>query len=219
MFVADRMIANPVTIAPDTTVNTAKELMKEHNFRRLPVVENEKLIGWVTENDLRQVAPSSATTLSVYEVNYLLAKLKIRDVMRKDLIVAREDAPIEDAALLMLRHKIGGMPVVNSEEKLVGVITETDLFKAFLDMSGVSSGTMTRFTLKAEDKVGLLEALGGLFARQEMSISSISCYTHERGEAQIVLRVEGEHEKAQAAIPDIERLGIQIVAVHHLNGE
>jgi len=163
MFVADRMITNPVTIAPDTTVNTAKELMKEHNFRRLPVVENEKLMGWVTENDLRQVAPSSATTLSVYEVNYLLAKLKIRDVMRKELIVAREDAPIEDAALLMLRHKIGGMPVVNSEEKLVGVITETDLFKAFLDMSGVSSGTMTRFTLKAEDKVGLLEALGFFF--------------------------------------------------------
>lgn len=219
MFVADRMTENPVAITPSTAVTTAKELMKEHNFRRLPVVEKEKLVGWVTENDLRQVAPSSATTLSVYEVNYLLAKLKISDVMKKDLIVVHEDSPIEEAALLMMRHKIGGLPVLDREEKLVGVITETDVFKAFLDMSGVSSGDATRFTLRAVDKVGLLASLGSIFAGLDLSIYSISSYTDGKGDMHMILRIDGIHDKAVSAIPDIEDMGIEIVAVHHLTGE
>ena len=82
MFVADRMTPNPVTISPETTVTTAQEMMRKNHFRRLPVMDGEKLVGWVTEEDLRQVAPSSATTLSVYEINYLLAKLKIVDVIQ-----------------------------------------------------------------------------------------------------------------------------------------
>lgn len=220
MFVADRMTANPVAITPATAVTTAKELMQGHDFRRLPVVEKEKLVGWVTDNDLRQVAPSSATTLSVYEVNYLLAKLKIGDVMKKDLITVQVDAPIEEAALLMLHHKIGGLPVLDDKERLVGVITETDLFKAFLDLSGVSTGeATTRFTLTATDKVGLLEALGGLFARKGMSIFSLSSYTDPAGKAHMILRVEGDNEKAVEAIPDIKNLGVEVVAVHHLTAK
>ena len=101
MFVADRMTPNPMTISPDTTVIAAQEMMKNNHFRRLPVMDGGKLVGWVTEEDLRQVAPTSATTLSVYDINYLLAKLKIADVMIKDVIVVKADAPIEEAALLL----------------------------------------------------------------------------------------------------------------------
>ena len=128
MFVADRMTKNPVTISPETSVSHAHELMRNKKFRRLPVVEGEKLVGWVTERDLREVSPSSATTLSVYEMNYLLSKLKIADVMQKDLVTVPVDAAVEEAALLMYRHKIGGMPVLDGNQHLVGIITETDFF-------------------------------------------------------------------------------------------
>ena len=217
MFVADRMTPNPMTISPDTTVIAAQEMMKNNHFRRLPVMDGGKLVGWVTEEDLRQVAPSSATTLSVYEINYLLAKLKIADVMIKDVIVVKADAPIEEAALLMLQYKIGGMPVLDSEEK-VGVITETDIFKAFLEMSGVATDKTTRFTLKVSDKVGVLEALGGLFARKGLSIASIAVYQTTEDAVKLILRVRGAEEETRAAIPDIEDLGIEIVAVHFLAG-
>lgn len=218
MFVADRMTPNPVTISPDTTVTAAKEMMKNNHFRRLPVMDQERLVGWVTEDDLRQVAPSSATTLSVYEINYLLAKLKVSDVMIKDVIVVKADAPIEEAALLMLQHKIGGMPVLDAEEKVVGVVTETDIFKAFLEMSGVATQKTTRFTLKVTDKVGVLEALGGLFARKDLSIASIAVYQTAEDAVKLILRVRGDEAETRAAIPDIENLGIEIVAVHYLDG-
>ncbi len=218
MFVADRMTPNPVTISPDTTVTAAQEMMKNNRFRRLPVMDGEKLVGWVTEEDLRQVAPSSATTLSVYEINYLLAKLKIVDVMIKDVIVVKADAPIEEAALLMLQYKIGGMPVLDADEKVVGVVTETDIFKAFLEMSGVATDKTTRFTLKVSDRVGVLEALGGLFARKGLSIASIAVYQTTEDAVKLILRVRGAEEETRAAIPDIENLGIEIIAVHFLAG-
>lgn len=219
MFVFDRMTKNPVAITPGTPVTTAGELMRENRFRRLPVIEKEKLVGWVTDDDLRQVAPSSATTLSIYEMNYLLAKLKIEEVMKKDLITVQEDAPIEEAALLMMHNKIGGLPVLNQEEKLVGVITETDIFKAFLDMSGVSKGDATRFTLRAVDKIGVLASVGRIFADLGLSIRSFAQYLNGDGEVQMVVRIYGDHETALKAVPEFEKLGIQVVAVHSLSEE
>ncbi len=215
MFVADRMTKNPVTISPETSVSHAHELMRNKKFRRLPVVEGEKLVGWVTERDLREVSPSSATTLSVYEMNYLLSKLKISDVMQKDLVTVPVDAAVEEAALLMYRHKIGGMPVLDGNQHLVGIITETDIFRAFLDMMDVVHGA-TRFTLQSEDKIGVFAALSGLFARKGLSISSVTNYPGPDGSAYIVVRVPGDHDTAKEAVPDIELLGLKIIAINQL---
>ena len=128
MFIINRMTKNPITVTPDTKVDEAALLMKKHKFRRLPVVEGEKLVGFLSDRDIMKVAPSPATTLSKYEINSLLAKMCVSDIMQKDVVSVSVDATIEEAALLMCTHKIGGMPVISSVGAVVGVITETDIF-------------------------------------------------------------------------------------------
>ena len=101
MFVFNRMTANPITITPDTTVSDASELMRTHKFRRLPVVRDGKLVGIITDRDLREVAPSPATTLSIFELNYLLAKMQVKDIMKTNVLTILPTATIEEAALVL----------------------------------------------------------------------------------------------------------------------
>lgn len=163
MFVANRMTKNPITVTPDTKVDEAAALMKKHHFRRLPVVADGKLVGFLNDKDIMQVAPSPATTLSRYEITSLLAKICIKDIMQKEVISVDEDATIEEAALLMCNNKIGGLPVVSSVGTVVGVITETDIFKALVDVMGLNDGT-TRLTLEVDNKVGVVQDVAGVFA-------------------------------------------------------
>ncbi|MGQ9813701.1 MAG: CBS domain-containing protein [Candidatus Roseilinea sp.] len=128
-LIRDWMTTSPVTIGPKTTVPEAHKLMKERGFRRLPVVdEHNRLIGIVTLSDLREAGPSSATTLSIFELNYLLAQLTVDKIMTRDVITVPLDATIRDAARLMLKHEVGALPVMDGD-KLVGIITESDIFR------------------------------------------------------------------------------------------
>ena len=127
MFVINRMTKNPMTVTADTKVDEVAHLMKKHNFRRLPVVDDGKLVGFLSDSDLMRVAPSPATTLSRYEINSLLAKICVRDIMKKDVVSVNVGATIEEAALIMYKNKIGGMPVVSNMGAVVGVVTETDI--------------------------------------------------------------------------------------------
>ncbi len=129
-LVRDWMSSPPITINLEATLPEACELLREHKIRRLPVVDDEgNLVGIVTRGDLRGAQPSEATTLSIWELNYLLAKLKIKEIMTPDPITIREDATIEDAAQLMIDYKVSGLPVVNAQGELVGMITESDIFR------------------------------------------------------------------------------------------
>ncbi len=127
-LVKDWMTPDPVTIAPSTTLPEANRLMKECNIRRLPVVENGRLVGIVTLGDIREASPSAATALSIYELNYLLSRLTVGQIMTRDPIIITPDTSIEAAARLMLEHKIGGLPVVDGT-RVVGIITESDIFR------------------------------------------------------------------------------------------
>jgi acetoin utilization protein AcuB len=130
------MTANPVTITADTSVPDALRLMRERQVRRLPVLDGRgRLAGIVSEKDLLNASPSPATSLSIWEIHYLLAKLKVESVMTREVLTVSEDAPIEDAARIMIDRKIGGLPVMR-DQALVGIITETDLFTAFLALLG-----------------------------------------------------------------------------------
>lgn len=189
MFVASRMTANPIAVAPETSVASARSLMKEHNFRRLPVVKDGKLVGIVTDRDLREVSASPATTLSVHELNYLLAKMLIRDVMRKNVITIRSDATIEEAALIMYKEKIGGLVVVDEQGAVVGIITETDIFKCFVDVMGLTEGK-TRITLGVSDKVGVLHEITGVFQELGISINSMVLLNGPDGKAQDIIRAD-----------------------------
>ena len=136
MLVGDRMSHPVITVPPDMPVVDALNLMRVEHIRRTPVVDDKgKLVGIVSDKDLLNASPSAATTLSVWEINYLLSKITVADVMTKEVVTITEDTPIEEAARIMADNKIGGLPVTR-DSKVVGIITETDLFKILLEMMG-----------------------------------------------------------------------------------
>ena len=186
MFVINRMTKNPMTVTADTKVDEVAHLMKKHNFRRLPVVDDGKLVGFLSDSDLMRVAPSPATTLSRYEINSLLAKICVRDIMKKDVVSVNVGATIEEAALIMYKNKIGGMPVV-SNMGAVGVITETDIFKTFVDVMGLADGK-TRITLEVTDKIGVVKDIAEIFGQAGVSIDSLITCKKEDNKYEIVIR-------------------------------
>lgn len=187
MFVINRMTKNPMTVTADTKVDEVAHLMKKHNFRRLPVVDDGKLVGFLSDSDLMRVAPSSATTLSRYEINSLLAKICVRDIMKKDVVSVNVDATIEEAALIMYKNKIGGMPVVSNMGAVVGVITEIDIFKTFVDVMGLADGK-TRITLEVTDKIGVVKDIAEIFGQAGVSIDSLITCKKEDNKYEIVIR-------------------------------
>lgn len=187
MFVINRMTKNPMTVTADTKVDEVAHLMKKHNFRRLPVVDDGKLVGFLSDSDLMRVAPSPATTLSRYEINSLLAKICVRDIMKKDVVSVNVDATIEEAALIMYKNKIGGMPVVSNTGDVVGVITETDIFKTFVDVMGLADGK-TRITLEVTDKIGVVKDIAEIFGQAGVSIDSLITCKKEDNKYEIVIR-------------------------------
>ena len=188
MFVAKRMTPNPITVESDTSVMDAADLMHAKKIRRLPVIDNGKLVGIVTDRDLREVGPSPATSLSVHELNYLLAKMKISDVMTKSVLTVSVDATIEEAALLMYKNKIGAVVAIDQAGKVVGIITETDIFKLFVDLMGLPSG-MTRITLDVTDQVGVLSEITAIFRDENINIKSLTTFSTD-GKAELVIRAD-----------------------------
>jgi acetoin utilization protein AcuB len=179
MHVRSRMTRNPITITKQTTIAEALELMRKHNIRRLPVMEKDKLIGIVTDRDLSEVSPSPATSLSVFEINYLLAKMKISDVLPKhqEIFTIEPDAYVEEAAIIMREHKVSALPVLEYG-KLVGIITETNIFDAFIDLLGVKE-TGCRITLEVEDKPGILANVTEIIRSEGTNISRVAVFREE----------------------------------------
>ena len=130
MRVRELMTATPITVAPESTVVDARHLMATRRFRHLLVVDGERLVGIVTDRDIRLTLPSLATSLSVWELNYLLARLTVKDVMSRSVITIGADRDAAEAARIMVEHKIGALPVLEGE-RLVGIVTETDFLRAF----------------------------------------------------------------------------------------
>ena len=208
MFIINRMTKNPITVTPDTKVDEAALLMKKHKFRRLPVVEGEKLVGFLSDRDIMKVAPSPATTLSKYEINSLLAKMCVSDIMQKDVVSVSVDATIEEAALLMCTHKIGGMPVISSVGAVVGVITETDIFKTFVDVMGLADGK-TRLTLEVQNEPGTVKEIAEIFTELGLNIDSLITCKKEDGKYEIVIR--GDFVAAQSLTGRLEDKGFKVI--------
>jgi acetoin utilization protein AcuB len=140
MIVEKRMTRNPITVHPETAVIDAQSLMRREKISRLPVVDKAgRLVGIVSEKDLIYASPSRVSTLDVYEMHSLLAKLTVETVMKKKVITIEGDTPVEDAARIMVDNDIGGLPVMKGG-KLVGIITESDIFKMFLELFGTRRG-------------------------------------------------------------------------------
>jgi acetoin utilization protein AcuB len=154
MFVGERMSHPVISITPDTPIHDAEILFKKEHISRAPVMQNGKLVGIVSECDLLNASSSSVTSLSVWELNYLLSKITVKQVMTKKVKTIDINTPIEEAARIMADTKIGGLPVLR-DGKVVGMITETDLFKAFLEFMGARQKAL-RVTAIIENKPGQL---------------------------------------------------------------
>ena len=157
MVVKERMKRDPVTVKKDDSFRYALKLIRKEGIRHLPVVENKRVVGIVTDRDLRQAAPSPATTLEVHELNFLLERLRIEAIMTKKVITIGQETNLLEAARLLLTHKIGCLPVVDRDE-LVGIITEGDMLRALVDMVQRAEGEPTT-EFMIEDRPGALEAV------------------------------------------------------------
>ncbi|MBF1703068.1 MAG: CBS domain-containing protein [Streptococcus sanguinis] len=194
MAVKDFMTRKVVYISPNTTIAHAADMMREQKLHRLPVIENDQLVGLVTEGTIAEASPSKATSLSIYEMNYLLNKTKVGDVMIRDVVTISQFASLEDATYLMLKNKIGILPVVDNEQ-LYGVITDRDIFKAFLEVSGYGEeGVRLRFV--TENKVGVLEQIIRLLVEENLNISNTVNIPRKDGKVVIEVQLAGNIDTA-----------------------
>jgi CBS domain-containing protein len=131
--VREWMTSPVISVPPSTPISTAHQLMKEHGIRRLPVVEHDEVIGIITLGDVREASPSDATTLSIWEMNYLWAQLNVEKVMSRKVITAHPGDPLLDIAQIMLEKKLSGLPVIDERSHLVGIITESDIFRMLVE--------------------------------------------------------------------------------------
>ncbi len=178
MNVGRCMTKNPVTISPDVSVPDAQALMRREKIHRLPVLDKAgKLLGIVTSSDLIHASASSATSLDIYELNYLISKLKVETVMTKKPLSVSEDLPIEEAARIMADNNISGLPVLRGEV-LIGIITESDLFKLFIELFGARH-VGVRLTVLMPEKKGELAALAGAVAKAGGNIVSLATFDGE----------------------------------------
>ncbi len=166
MFVKYWMKSDPITVSADTLVIDAKKIMRNHKIRRLPVLKGAKLIGIVTLSGLREAQPSKATSLSIHELNYLLAKMTVGEIMTREVITCPPDMTMEKAAVLGTKYRVGALPVLENG-RLVGIITESDIYRAFLQMLGATHKESTRITIdnfpKEQDEIiKIIKTLDGL---------------------------------------------------------
>lgn len=187
MYVKNRMTKNPITIAANAPITDAVALMKEKNLRRVPVVDGDKVVGVLTQGDIQTVSPTKATSLSIFEINYLLSKLTVKDAMTKTPITIESDSLLEEAAVIMRQKRIGTLPVTE-KGKLVGIITESDIFDAFIDLLGFKD-VGSRITVEVQDVPGVMAHIAEIYKSFNVNISHIAVY-RENGTSDIVIRSE-----------------------------
>ena len=161
MLVKNWMSKKVITIDADDSMQDAMSLLKEHGIRRLPVMKKGKLVGIVTDRDLKKASASDATTLEIHELLYLLTAVKVKDIMTKDPITVPPDYTVEETAQVLLEGKISGAPVVDDSGKVVGVITQSDLFRVLMSLTGIENGGI-QFGLQVEDRAGSIKEVADI---------------------------------------------------------
>lgn len=210
MAVRDFMTRKVIYISPDTTIAHAADLMREQDIHRLPVIEHDKLVGLVTEGTIAEASPSKATTLSIYEMNYLLNKTTVKDVMIRDVITVSQFASLEDAVYLMFKHKVGILPVMDNGQ-MSGVITDRDVFKAFLKVSGYGEDGV-RIRCLVEDRAGILGTVLRIISELGYNVANTVQIDTNPGQAIIEVQIEGKvdeatlKEKLQVAAIEVESI-------------
>lgn len=192
MFVADWMTRQVITVGPADSVSHAMLVMKEKRIKHLPVVVNGALLGVLSDRDIKAYTPSKATALDVYEINYLLARAAVKEAMGSRLVTTTPEAPVEEAALLMLENDIGCLPVLEGDV-LVGIISDRDIFRSLVDITGVRYGGH-RICITVADQPGTIRDVADIVRRHRFRLRSILS-SHEgvpKGSRRVVIRTSDE---------------------------
>ncbi len=211
MLVKNRMSPNPVTIKTETNLKEALDLVRSNPFRHLPVLdENDKLVGIVTEKSLVYASPTPSTTLSVFEVDYILSRTKIGQIIQGEVISVGPNLPIEEAARMMIDHRIGCLPVVE-DDKLIGIISDTDIFRVFVEGLGGGHPSL-RITVLIQEAVGSLSRITNHVADLGGNIHSLGTFWGERPEERLIA-FRLEEVDRETILQALEADDIQIVDV------
>jgi len=164
MLVTNWMSKNIITVDENDSMQDAMKLLKEHDIRMLPVMKKGKLVGIVTDRDLKKASASDATTLEIHELFYLLTRIKVKNIMTKEVITVPPDFTVEETAQVLQKNRISGVPVVDGDGQIVGTITKTDLFRVLISLTGVGNGGI-QFGLQVEDKPGSIKEVADIIRK------------------------------------------------------
>ncbi|MFZ0447729.1 MAG: CBS and ACT domain-containing protein [Desulfatiglandaceae bacterium] len=207
MQVQNWMSPEVVTVKEDTPVIEVIRILSEHDIRHLPVTRNGQLVGMITERDVKEASPSKVSTMNDKELYFLLAEMKARDVMTPDPITIRSDQTMEVAAVKMLEHKITGIPVVNREGELVGIISQGDVFRVLISITGIYQGGV-QFAFNLEDRSGSIKEAANVIREEGGQIVSIlsSTDTADEGFRHVFIRIKKvEEERLRKIITRLEQ--------------
>jgi acetoin utilization protein AcuB len=211
------MSKNVITVDVNDSMPDATKLLKENDIRMLPVMKKGKLVGIVTDRDLKKASASDATTLEVHELLYLLTKIKVKDIMTSDVITVPPDFTVEETAQVLQKNRISSMPVVDAEERLVGVITQSDLFQVLISLTGVSSGGI-QFGFQLEDKPGSIKEVADIIRSYSgRMVSILSSYDDvAKGYRKVYIRMHSiERIRLQMLIEDLRAKATLLYMVDH----
>jgi len=208
MRIKDMMSRNPITVDSKTLVLDAQKIMRENKIRRLPVVDKEILVGIITQHDLLMASPSPATSLSVHELNYLLSKMKVSEIMKKNPVTITPDTPFEEALKIGQDKKIGSFPVLENE-KLVGMVTESDIVRVLMRALGIREEG-SRITIEGlGEKLGDLEKIIQIVEQhQTVILSMMSLPRPEKKDWMIILRLKTT--EPDPIVKDFKKAGFHV---------
>ena len=216
MPVQNWMTTDVVSVTPETSLLKVGKLMKDHHVRRLPVLDDAgRVVGIISDRDVRDASPSKATTLDMYEMHYLLAELKAKNIMTAKPITVKPTDTVEQAALIMLDNKVGGLPVVDDAGKLVGIISDHDVFKAMVDITGARLGGL-QFAVELPDQPGTARPLFDLLRAHNARLLSVLTVSNADGNRHLFIRVRDlENSKAEQELMDgVGKLGKVLYCQH-----
>ncbi|MGE4310614.1 CBS and ACT domain-containing protein [Desulfovibrio sp.] len=209
MPVQNWMTTDVVSVTPETSLLKVGKLMKDHHVRRLPVLDDSgRVIGIISDRDVRAASPSKATTLDMYEMHYLLAELKVKNIMTPNPLTVKPSDAVEQAALLMLDHKVGGLPVVEESGKLVGIISDHDVFKALVDITGARLGGL-QFAIELPDQPGTARPVFDLLRAHNARLLSVLTVSNDDGNRHLFIRVRdlGSKTAEDNLMEEVAKLG------------
>ena len=217
MLVKNWMSKEVITVDADDTMQNAIYTLQEQNIKMLPVMDDVKLVGIITDRDLKKASPSDATTLDMHELLFLISKIKVRDLMKEPVFTARPDDTVEEAAALLLEKKISGLPVIDEHNRLVGIITRSDIFRVLLSLSGLGKKGI-QFAIRIKDMPGIIKEVRELIHEHGGRTASIlsSSDNAPEGYLNFYFRIyQIDREKLPSLLDKVREKGTLLYVVDH----